>query len=421
MEFTWLYSLCQCVLCVSVIVVSVRLCMAGGGGAAPSVHEGPRGSRPPPRGGGGGSVSSCLRLCLGWVGAVGGAVGVPVSVLLNLRSPQCLYTCITLVCCPLLVRQFTMCLLLLLTLDAHLRSRLTDRYSSYVTRRRALCVVLLCWVCSVLSSFAQFFASDVLHGWGGGGGAGQDGGSAGLGLEGNWTSSSPPPPPQPKYPQDLLVIGKHLPYGGFLSKFYVEDLRNFTYAEIHGGHWGVCTPHTVLSPGFLVYVYGVTVFLLPLLGLLAIYLNLLCAKPRPSPFGPAESPKRDSSQARSLALSLSLLVLLCLPLHISHALLLFAPGAEPPIWAYPVAAFLSQLYSLVPALLFTPTKKRAGGQRASFPLAVAHLPPAVAPSSSSAGKAVGRVLCEAVQGASWCSAKLSQKVSPGGLTSITVK
>ncbi|KAM3872828.1 adenosine receptor A1 [Diretmus argenteus] len=401
MEFMWLYSLCQCILSVSVIVVSVRLCMTASGTVV-DVPEGPQGARPH-----GGSVSSCLRLCLGWVGAVGGAVGVPVSVLLNLRTPQCLYTCITLVCCPLLVRQFTMCLLLLLTLDVHLQHHLADRYSSVVTRRRALCVVLLCWVGSVLSSFAQFISSDVLDTWGSGG-TGQDGGTAGLGLDGNWTTSPPPPspPPHPKYPQDLLVIGKYLPYGGFLSKFYVEDLHNFTYAEIHGSHWGVCAPDTILSPQFLVYVHGVTVFLLPLLGLLVIYLDLLCVKPRQTHFGPAEPPKRDSSQVRSLALSLSLLVLLCLPLHITHALLLFTPSLKHPIWAQPVATFLSQLYSLVPQLLFTPAKKQEGEERASCPPSRPHLAPTVTPSR---GKSVRKAVCEAMQAAPWCSTKLSLK------------
>lgn len=123
MECLWLYSLCQCILSVAVIVVSVRLCMAvSGSGTVADVQEGTQGSRPQP-----GSVSCCLQLCLGWVGAIGGAVGVPVTIFLNLRTPQCLYTCITLVCSPLLVRQFTMFLLMLLTLDAHLQHQLADR------------------------------------------------------------------------------------------------------------------------------------------------------------------------------------------------------------------------------------------------------------------------------------------------------
>lgn len=119
MELMWLLSLCQCILSASVIVVSVRLCMAvRAGSAAAGGGEGPL--EP-------GSVSSCLRLCLGWVGAIGGVMGVPVFVLLNLQSAQCLYTCITLVCCPLLIRQFTMFLLMLLTLDAHLQHHLAER------------------------------------------------------------------------------------------------------------------------------------------------------------------------------------------------------------------------------------------------------------------------------------------------------
>ncbi|XP_078027344.1 adenosine receptor A1 [Epinephelus lanceolatus] len=377
MELMWLYFLCQCIISVSVIVVSVRLCMAvSGSGTVADVQEGTQGARPQS-----GSVSCCLRLCLGWVGAIGGAVGVPVNVFLNLRTPQCLYTCITLVCCPLLVRQFTMFLLMMLTLDAHLQHRFTDRYSSVMTRQRALCVVLLCWVGSVLSSFGQFIGSDVLDTWRSGG---TGPGTAGLGLDGNWTTSLPhlTPSPPPKYHQDRKVIGKYLPYGGFLSKFYVEDKHNFTYAEIHSSHWGVCAPDIILSPQFLVYVHGMTVFMFPLLCLLAIYLDLLCIKPRKTPFSHAYPPKHDSCRVRSLALSLSLLVLLCLPLHIIHALLLFTPKTNLPAWTHAVAMLLFQLYSLVPQILFTPPKKQVGGERASFPLSVAQLPPPAAPWSS---------------------------------------
>lgn len=206
---------------------------------------------------------------------------------------------------------------------------LYGRYSSVVTRQRAVCVVLLCWLGSVLSSFSQFISSNALRTWSSGG-TGQDSGTAGLVLDGNWTTSSPRPSayPHPKYPQELKVIGRYLPYGGFLSKFYVEDMHNFTYAEIHGNHWGVCAPDTVLSPQFLVYIHGVTVFMLPVLLLLVIYIDLLCKRPRKTH---TEPPKDDSCQVRSLALSLSLLVLLCLPLHIIHALQLFTPNTNLPI------------------------------------------------------------------------------------------
>ncbi|XP_047455427.1 adenosine receptor A1-like [Mugil cephalus] len=402
MENMWLYSLCQCILSVSIIVVSVRLCMAvSSSNAVADVQDGIHGARLQP-----GSVTCCLLLCLGWVGAIGGAVDVPVAVLLNLRTPQCLYTCIPIVCCPMLVRQFTMFLLMLLTLDAHLHHHLADRYSSVVTRQRALCVVLLCWVASVLSSFAQFIGSDVFHT---GKRDATDQGTAGLGLSGNWTSSLPhaPTTPPPKYYDDLEVIAKYLPYGGFLSKFYVNDIHNFTYAEIHSSHWGVCTPDHILSPRYLVYVQGLTVFILPLLCLLAIYLDLLlCMKPRKSPFNDADPPKHDSLMVRSLALSLSLLVLLCLPLHIIHAMLFYLPNTHIPDWTHASALFLFQLYSLVPQLLFTPLRKQRGKKRVSFGLAVLNLHPAEA---TSRGKSVRMALCEAVQSAPWSSAKHSLK------------
>lgn len=284
-----------------------------------------------------------------------------------------------------------------------------NRYSSVITRQRALCVVLLCWVASVLSSFAQFIGLDALDVWRR---DGSDPGTAGHGLHGNWTTSLPNTTPlAPKYHHDRKVIGKYLPYGGFLSKFYMEDNHNFTYAEIHSSHWGVCAPDTILSPQFLVYVHGMMEFILPLVCLLAIYLDLLCIKPRKTHFSNTDPPKNDSCQARSLALSLSLLVLLCLPLHIIHALALFTPSTPLPAWAHAVALFLFQLYSIVPQILFTPPKKKEEEQT-PFPLSVPHLPPAVAVPSR--GKSVRMALCEAVQASPWSSAKhsLKAKVCP---------
>lgn len=106
MQQAWLFSMAQCVLSVSVIGMNIRLCMH-----LSHVKN----------------VSSCLKLCLGWVGAIGGAMDIPVNMLLNLRSTQCLYTCIMLVCFPLLLRQFTVWLMLLLILNTHLHCRLGHR------------------------------------------------------------------------------------------------------------------------------------------------------------------------------------------------------------------------------------------------------------------------------------------------------
>uniref|UniRef100_A0AAV2MAE2 G-protein coupled receptors family 1 profile domain-containing protein n=1 Tax=Knipowitschia caucasica TaxID=637954 RepID=A0AAV2MAE2_KNICA len=319
MELMWLYCTCQYILFIGVIVCSGRLCLRV---RRSSVHQGFQISKP-------WSISSCLCLTLGLVGALGGAVELPITVILNQRNPTCLYTCITLVCGPLLIRHFTMFLVMLLSLDTHLLHLLAHRYQAVVTRRRALCVVLLCWVASILSSFAQFIGSDVLHAWQGRGeghGGSGDAGTAGLGLGENLTSSLPATP-YPKYYKDLKVIGKFLPYGGFLSKFYVEDMGNFTYAQIHSSHWGTLVPS----------------------------------------------------------------------------------------WVHGAAAFLFQVYSLVPLVLFTPPKKEGSRPTQAFFLSTGphlHLPPASV--DSTGGKTLHMELCGAMQAAQWATAKnaLKAKVCP---------
>lgn len=243
-----------------------------------------------------------------------------------------------------------------------------------MTRQRVLCLVLFSWLVSVVTAFAQFIGWNAQDSWDGSGAA-----ALGVGRPqgANWSTTFPP------YPQDLSVIGRYLPYGGFLSKFLVTYTANYTYAEIHGSHWGVCAADTVLSPAFMMYVYSVTVFMLPMLVMLAIYLDLMCCGSRSSP-GPLASPGKGTlSHARSVALSISLLALLCLPLHVSHALLLFAPGNPQPSWATVLMSLLFQSYGLVPPLLFM-EKKGEEGSAPPPPVEVAPYPP---------GKVMGRAFC----------------------------
>ncbi|KAI5105825.1 adenosine receptor A2b [Silurus meridionalis] len=324
MNQVWLFSMVQCVLSVFVIGMNVRLCML----SDTSRHLK--------------SVSSCLKFCLGWVGAIGGALDIPVNMLLNLRSTQCLYTCIMLVCVPLLVRQFTVWLLLLLILNTHLHCRFGNRYTGLVTRRRMLCLVLLSWLCSVVTAFSQFIVCNSIDTWG----------TEGLGFI--WTNHTLHKPHHPA----PSVIGKYLPYGGFLSKFLVEDLNNFTYAEIHSSHWGVCAHDTVLSPAFLVYVYDVAVFFIPLLILLGIYIDLNCVMSHQAVMSLSELQMKTSGWSRSLVLSLCLLVLLYLPLHTIHALHLFDPSRQWPLWANYLSSILFQAYGLVPPVLFITSRQK---------------------------------------------------------------
>lgn len=275
-----------------------------------------------------------------------------------------------------------------------------DRYSAVITHQRALCAVLLCWMAAVLSSFAQFIGSDTWRS------SGMSLGTTELGLHGNWTTSLPDITPFQPLKYHRKVIGKYLPYGGFLSKFYVEDMHNYTYAEIHSNHWGVCAPDTLFSPQFLVYVHGITVFVVPCLCLLTIYVDLLCTnKPRKTSVSQAKRLKYDCSQVRSLALSLTLLVLLCLPIHIIHALLLFTPSTNLPAWIHTIAMILFQLYGLVPQILFIPPRKQIGEEQSIFSCFV----PQILPTAPSKGKAVQKALCEVIQFTQFSSNKHSIK------------
>lgn len=284
------------------------------------------------------------------------------------------------------------------------------RYSSVVTRQRALFLILLSWMGSVLSAFGQFIGSELFPSWN----RFRVGVTTGLEWDGNWTSSVPPisTTSAPNYNDDREIIAEYLPYGGFLSKFYVEDRSNFTYAQIHGTHWIICDPNTILSREFLVYVHGMIVFVIPFLCLSAVYLDLLHLRPQKTPFGDPAPQKQDSSQVRHLVLSLSLLVVLCLPIQIINALLLFNPTVNLPFLALAAPSVLFQLYGVVPQILFTPTKKGAEGDQRTFTHStLPHVPPAV---PLPIRKSVHKVLCEAVQVTQWSSAKhsLKAKVRP---------
>lgn len=236
-----------------------------------------------------------------------------------------------------------------------------------------LFLVLLSWVCSVLTAFAQFIIYNSFDTW-------QDNSKSEMGLEQLWPNhTSPKPPPKLPYPQEHSVIGMHLPYGGFLSKFMVEDLHNFTYKEIHSRHWGVCAPDTLLSPAFLVYVYAVAVFIVPMLVLLAVLLDLMCLMPWQAAAGPLKVQKKNSGHSRTLVLSLSFLILLCLPLHIIHFMHLFCPRGQRPMWVMYAASILFQAYSLVPPLLFTQSPDKVDSVASS--LAVTPLTPVKTTSS----------------------------------------
>nr|XP_015224248.1 PREDICTED: 40S ribosomal protein S19 [Lepisosteus oculatus] len=265
MQYSVLYMVSECILSVLLLGMWISLCACRVGGR---LGRGRAQGRDQRRLG----VSMCLWVCMGGASVGVALLGIPLSVVLNLQRPLCLYNCLLMACCPLVAGQFSTFLLLLVVLNLHLKVRLPTWYPALVTRRRALYLVFLCWLGSVLLGFAPLMGWSSLPGGSTEGGLeGGGGGTAGLGLGqlGNWTP--PAPPAFLPAPQDRTIIGQFLPYGGFLSKVYFQDQRNLSYEEIHGRHLGLCEPEPALGLRYLVYVHAVAAFLLPLLAMLGAY------------------------------------------------------------------------------------------------------------------------------------------------------
>ncbi|XP_069041492.1 adenosine receptor A1-like [Lepisosteus oculatus] len=353
MQYSVLYMVSECILSVLLLGMWISLCACRVGGR---LGRGRAQGRDQRRLG----VSMCLWVCMGGASVGVALLGIPLSVVLNLQRPLCLYNCLLMACCPLVAGQFSTFLLLLVVLNLHLKVRLPTWYPALVTRRRALYLVFLCWLGSVLLGFAPLMGWSSLPGGSTEGGLeGGGGGTAGLGLGqlGNWTP--PAPPAFLPAPQDRTIIGQFLPYGGFLSKVYFQDQRNLSYEEIHGRHLGLCEPEPALGLRYLVYVHAVAAFLLPLLAMLGAYAAALrlAQRRRGKAGGPAPGASREGRAARTLGLTLALFVLLRLPLHLCHALRLLAPALRQPPWAPLLAAFLSHLHALAPTLLHAPPRR----------------------------------------------------------------
>lgn len=83
------------------------------------------------------SVTNCLVACLALADLGVGALAIPFSVVLSLELTLCFHTCLFLACFPLVTTQFSILLLLLIALNAHLKIRLPSRQEDGAPSARA--------------------------------------------------------------------------------------------------------------------------------------------------------------------------------------------------------------------------------------------------------------------------------------------
>lgn len=73
------------------------------------------------------SITNYLIVCLAVADLGVGALAIPFSMVLSMEYTLCFYTCLFLTCFPLVTTQFSILLLLVIAINAHLKIKLPNR------------------------------------------------------------------------------------------------------------------------------------------------------------------------------------------------------------------------------------------------------------------------------------------------------
>ncbi|KAM9114725.1 adenosine receptor A1-like [Pangshura tecta] len=287
------------------------------------------------------SVTNCLVACLALADLGVGALAIPFSVVLSLELTLCFYTCLFLACFPLVTTQFSILLLLLIALNAHLKIRLPSSYAVHVRRGRVLGAVGLCWLLSLLIGLSP------MMGWN----------RLGRYVEGNRTLAASFAAERAA----VVLIARDQPYGGFLSKVFPAARGAPRYSQLHDDHLGRCSFTSVFAPEYLVYFVFFACTLLPLGALLGIYADLFRLVRGHFLAQPLRAAKRgELHMARTLLLLLGIFCLCWIPLHVVSCVRLLCPGCRSYAALDRLAVLLSHLNSLANPLVYAMRKKDFG-------------------------------------------------------------
>uniref|UniRef100_H3B137 G-protein coupled receptors family 1 profile domain-containing protein n=1 Tax=Latimeria chalumnae TaxID=7897 RepID=H3B137_LATCH len=249
------------------------------------------------------SLTNYLIVCLAVADLGVGILAIPFSIILSMEYTLCFYLCLFMACFPLVTTQFSIFVLLVIAINTHLKIRLPQRYTIFVTKKKVMLAVALCWFLSILIGFTP------MMGWNG------------------------------------------------FNQYKEKNL----YSDIHSSHMGRCSFRTVISPAYLVYFIFFICMLAPLLTMLSIYTDLFCLVRDyfvSQSLRPAKRPETYS--ARTLLLLVGLFCFCWLPFHVLDCFLLFCPSCEIHSSLTFLAVLLSHLNSLVNPLVYA-IRKRAFG------------------------------------------------------------
>lgn len=217
-----------------------------------------------------------------------------------------------------------------------------DSYATYVKKGRMVAIVVSCWVLSLLIGLSPMMGWNRLKHY----------------VE---TNNHTLPVKYPSERAALVLIARDVPYGGFLSKIYVSERREFNYSEIHSGHVGLCSFTTVFSPDYLVYFVFFVCTLLPLVAMLAIYVDLfrvIRGHFKSQALWPAK--RGELQMAQTLFLLVGIFCMCWGPLHIIYSVRLLCPKCQSYDSLDRLAVLLSHLNSLANPLVYAMRKKDFG-------------------------------------------------------------
>ncbi|KAM4652202.1 adenosine receptor A1-like [Discoglossus pictus] len=277
------------------------------------------------------SVTNYLIVSLAAADIGVGALAIPFSIVLSMEYTLCFYTCIFITCFPLVTTQFSILLLLLIAINAHLKIRLPNSYIAYVTNRRLVLAVLLCFSLSCLIGFSPMMGWNQFQQY--------------VGSNKSLSAS------------ERLIWSYALPRKARdLSSAFFSHKVFINNSEIQGEHLGCCSLTAVFSPEYLVYFVFFGCTLLPLVIMLAIYADLFRVVR-----SHLRSAKRwEMNMAYTLFLMVGIFCLCWIPLNAINSLRLLCQSCFLPINLIRLAVLFSHMNSFANPLVYAMRKKDFG-------------------------------------------------------------
>ncbi|XP_069802790.1 adenosine receptor A2b-like [Dendropsophus ebraccatus] len=268
-----------------------------------------------------------------------GALAIPFSIVLSMEYTLCFYTCIFITCFPLVTTQFSILLLLLIAINAHLKIRLPNSYTVYVTNRRLVLAVVVCLFLSGLIGFSPMMGWNQFQQY--------------VGINKSHIASersffaferSLVIYPAPFQPRDLS------------RAYFSHKVVATNTSNIQGNHLGCCSLTAVFSPEYLVYFVFFGCTLLPLLIMLTIYGDIF----RVVRGHLRTSKKREAHMAWTLLLLVGIFCFCWMPLNTINSLRLLCQSCTLPVSLIRLAVIFSHMNSFANPLVYAMRKKNFG-------------------------------------------------------------